>query len=67
MWIMICPQVLGRDDGGSGHPVITGCPDGFTGGYLGPDIHQDYWGQFGGGDMPAMELHRQGMTVYQRG
>ena len=36
------------------HDVTIGFPDGFAGGPTGPDIHQDYWGQVGGGDIPAM-------------
>ena len=28
--------------------------DGFASSHSGPDIHQDYWGQRGGGDIPAM-------------
>ena len=42
------------------HDVDIGYRDGFSDSHHGPDIHQDYWGQLGGGDMPAMGAARPG-------
>ena len=38
--------------------VSIGYLDGFANSYWGPDLHQQHWGQMGGGDMPAMGQER---------
>ena len=52
--------------------VSIGFRDGFANSHSGPDIHQEYWGQMGGGDMPALGLDRveaqatpAGVTVFR--
>ena len=52
--------------------VTVGYRDGFASSHYGPDIYQDYWGQIGGGDIPAiggtaprMTEVPAGVTIYQ--